>query len=218
MLLKIGHRGARAYETENTIASFGRALAMGANAVELDVRRTGDRVLILSHDDNLKKVYGVDLPVNSSSLQALKQASEDSIATLEEALGFLKGRMQRVLVELKEPGCEEEVLALIGKAGMVRSVIAASFHEPILAALRQKHRSIETGLIYARHRHPVQTARELQVQYLIPLYRFVHTRDIEKAHAEGLKVIVWTINTAAEAQTYIAKGVDGIATDRPDIF
>ena len=62
------------------------------------------------------------------------------------------------------------------------------------------------------------TALKLKAQYLVPLYRFVHTRDIEKAHTNNLKVIVWTINTQEEDKEYIAKGVDGIASDKPDIF
>ena len=39
-----------------------------------------------------------------------------------------------------------------------------------------------------------------------------------KAHKSNLKVIVWTINTGEEAKLYIAKDVDGIATDKPGIF
>jgi glycerophosphoryl diester phosphodiesterase len=46
----------------------------------------------------------------------------------------------------------------------------------------------------------------------------VHTKDVGKAHKNSLKVIVWTINTREEAEKFIAKGVDGIATDKPDIL
>ena len=42
MFLKVGHRGARAYETENTLESFRKAIEMGVNAVELDVRQSKD--------------------------------------------------------------------------------------------------------------------------------------------------------------------------------
>jgi len=62
MFLKVGHRGARAYEIENTLESFKKALELGANAVELDVRQSMDGKLLLSHDDNLKRVFGSDVP------------------------------------------------------------------------------------------------------------------------------------------------------------
>jgi glycerophosphoryl diester phosphodiesterase len=64
----------------------------------------------------------------------------------------------------------------------------------------------------------VEAALQLNAQYLVPLYRFTHTRDVEKAHKNNLKIIVWTINTRQEVKEYIAKGVDGIASDKPDIF
>jgi glycerophosphoryl diester phosphodiesterase len=54
MFLKIGHRGAKAYEIENTIESFEKAIRLGANAVELDVRKSKDGKLVVSYDDNLK--------------------------------------------------------------------------------------------------------------------------------------------------------------------
>jgi glycerophosphoryl diester phosphodiesterase len=59
---------------------------------------------------------------------------------------------------------------------------------------------------------------KLDARYLIPLYRFTHAKNVEDAHRNVLKVIVWTINTVEEAKEYKAKGVDGIATDKPDIL
>ena len=51
MFLKIGHRGARAYETENTLESFSKAIELGVNAIELDVRQSKDVRLVIIHDD-----------------------------------------------------------------------------------------------------------------------------------------------------------------------
>lgn len=218
MFLKIGHRGAKAYEVENTVASFKRAVVLGANAVELDVRQSKDRELIVCHDDNLKRVFGVDLSVHEATVAELKKATGNQIITLEEALQSAGNTVVKVLVELKETGYEKKILEEVNRTKLKERVIIASFHEDALAAMRELDRKIETGLIYTKFRNPIDAAIKLQAQYLVPLYRFVHTKDIEKAHKNNLKVIVWTINTEDEAQTYIAKGVDGIATDRPDIF
>ena len=75
-----------------------------------------------------------------------------------------------------------------------------------------------TGLIYAKHSNPIKAALELKANYLVALYRFTHTATVQKAHENGLKIIVWTINTPQEAQEYAKKGVDGIASDKPDIL
>jgi len=218
MFLKVGHRGARAYEIENTLESFKKALELGANAVELDVRQSRDGKLVLSHDETLKRVFGNDVTVSQATLKELKQLTASKILTLGEALRFLDSKVDKILVELKETGYEKKVLDVILREKLLDRAIAVSFHEDALAAMRGLHKRIETGIIYARFKNPVDAARRLGAGYLLPLYRFVHTRDIEKAHEHNLKVIVWTINTPKEARDYSAKGVDGIASDKPDIF
>jgi len=218
MFLKVGHRGARAYEIENTLASFRKALELGANAVEIDVRKSKDGKVIISHDDNLKKVFGIDIPLSEATLEELKELTGNRIVTLEETLRFLDRKVEKILVELKEAGYEKKVLDVIRKEELEDMVIVVSFLEEALANIRRLDKKIETGLIYTKFRNPLDAALKLNAQYLVPLYRFVHTRDVEKAHKNNLKVIVWTINTKEEAREYIARGVDGIASDKPDIF
>jgi glycerophosphoryl diester phosphodiesterase len=218
MLLKIGHRGAKAYKTENTIESFSKAIELGANAIEFDVRRSKDAQLIISHDNNLEKVYGKDVLVNETTLRELKQLTNNRIATLEEGLRFIGGKVEKILVELKEAGYEQVVLDLITKENLREKVIIVSFLEEALARVRDLDATIETGLIYTKPKKPIETALKLNAQYLVALYRFTHRRDIAKAHKSNLKVIVWTVNTKNDAQEYVAKDVDGIASDKPDIF
>jgi glycerophosphoryl diester phosphodiesterase len=218
VFLKIGHRGAKAYETENTIESFGKAIALGVNAVELDVRASKDKTLVISHDDSLKRVFGKEVPLCHATLKELKDLTGGKIITLEEALHFLRGKVEKILVELKEVGLEKKTIDVIGKEKLREKVIVVSFHEEALARVRELDNKIEVGLIYAKFKRPVEAALMLNAQYLVPLYRFVHKRDVQKAHKNNLKVIVWTINRRDEAMSYIAKDVDGIATDKPDIF
>lgn len=218
MFLKVGHRGAKAYEIENTLESFIKAIELGANAIELDVRISQDAQLIISHDDNLKKVFRKDVRINEATLKELKHMTENRIVSLEEALRFIGKKAEKILIELKEAGYENKVLDVIRKEKLEDRVIIVSFHEETLAHVRAIDKKIETGLIYTKFKNPIDTALKLNAQYLVPLYRFVHRRDIAKAHKSNLKVIVWTINTTLEVQNYIAKDVDGIATDKPDIF
>lgn len=218
MFLRVGHRGARAYEIENTLESFKKAIELGVNAIELDVRKSKDGKFIIIHDDNLKKVFDKDVPVNQATLKELKQLTDNKIPTLEEALEFIDKKVDKILVELKEAGYERKILEIIKKEKIKDRVIIISFHEQAISNLRKLDKQIETGLIYSKYKNPVEAALKLNAQYLISLYRFTHTRDVEKAHKNNLKVIVWTINTKQEVKEYIAKGVDGIATDKPDIF
>ena len=218
MFLKVGHRGAKAYETENTLESFRKAIELGANAIELDVRISGDSKLIVIHDDNLKKVFGKDVQIKESTLEELKQLTDNRIVTFDEALRFIGRKVEKILVELKDTGYERDVLDIIRKEKLEDRVIVVSFHEEALAHVRELDKKIETGLIYTKFKKPIDAALKLNAQYLVPLYRFVHRRDIAKAHKSNLKVIVWTVNTTIEVQNFIAKDVDGTATDKPDIF
>ncbi len=218
MFLKVGHRGAKAYETENTIESFRKAIELGANAIEFDVQQTVDHKLVIIHDDNLKRVFGQDIPIKGSLLRNLKALTGDKIPTFREALEFIDNKVDKIIVELKKEGYEKKVLRQIKKAGLRDRIIIVSFNESSLSEMRRLDKHIETGLIYARHKKPIASAIKLNSQYLLPLYRFTHTKNVERAHKNNLKVVVWTINSKDKANKYRAKGVDGIASDKPDIL
>jgi len=218
--LKIGHRGAKAYEPENTLRSFDQAVTLGVDAVELDVRKTKDNQLVVIHNSDVDKTTNGKGAVNELTLEEIKQLVTDKgekIPTLDEALTFL-GKHVKTLIELKEVGLEADVLDLVEKKGLLDKVIIVSFHEDVLRKIRELNKDVETGLIYVRHKNPIKAALDLKAQYLLSLYRFIHSANVKKAHEAGLKVIVWTINTKEEVAQYRNKGVDGIASDRPDIL
>jgi glycerophosphoryl diester phosphodiesterase len=219
-MLRIGHRGARAYEPENTIRSFRKALEIGVDAVELDVRKTKDNKLVVIHDADVKRTTdgkGLVSELTLTEIKAFSTEKGEKIPTLEEVLDFLDKKV-KILIELKEVGVERQVLTAIGERGVKKNVIIVSFIEEALQKVRELDKDVETGLIYARHKNPLKTALELKANYLLPLYRFTHTANVQKAHENGLKVIVWTINKPEEIAEYAKKGVDGIASDKPDIL
>jgi len=220
IVLKIGHRGARAYEPENTLSSFRRALELGVYAVELDVRRTRDNELVVIHNADVNKTTDGSGAVNELTLEEIQRfvtEKGEHVPTLEDVLDAVAKRV-KVLVELKEAGTEEQVISLIRKKRLTENVIIISFHEDALRKVRELSDEVETGLIYVRHKNPIQAALDLKAEYLLPLYRFTHSSNVKKAHEAGLKVIVWTINNKEEVDEYKKKGVDGIASDRPDIL
>jgi glycerophosphoryl diester phosphodiesterase len=219
-MLKVGHRGARAYEPENTLRSYRRALELGVNAVELDVRMTRDGEVVVIHDAEVDRTTNGKGLVSQLTLKEIKQLNtekDEKIPTLEEALDFLDKKV-KVLIELKETGFEEKVLRAVQKRGLEENVVIVSFLEDALRKVRELNGKVETGLIYVKHKNPVKAASDLKASYLLPLYRFTHAADVQKAHQNGLKVVVWTINKPEEVADYVKKGVDGITSDMPDIL
>src|SRR5262249_37627094 len=84
--LVLGHRGASAVAPENTLAAFARARELGADGVELDVRRTADDVLLVHHDP---EVDGFGVIVGSSFAEL--RAAHPALPTLAEALDACRG-------------------------------------------------------------------------------------------------------------------------------
>jgi glycerophosphoryl diester phosphodiesterase len=219
-MLRIGHRGARAYEPENTLRSFKKALEIGVNAVELDVRKTRDHQLVVIHDADVKRTTDGKGLVSDLTVKEIKEFTAEKgekIPTLKEALDFLDKKV-KILIELKEEGVDEKVLSLVREGGLQKNVVVVSFSEEALRKVRKLDKEVETGLIYVKHKNPVKAALDLEASYLLPLYRFTHSANVQKAHENGLKVIVWTVNKPEEVAEYAKKGVDGIASDRPDIL
>jgi glycerophosphoryl diester phosphodiesterase len=158
--------------------------------------------------------------VSDLTLKEIKGFSAEKgekIPTLKEALDFLDKKV-KILIELKEAGVEEKVLATVRENGLQKNVMLVSFLEEALRKVKALDKEVETGLIYVKHKNPIKAALDLEAGYLLSLYRFTHTDNVQKAHDNGLKVIVWTINKPEEVAEYAKKGVDGIASDKPDIL
>ena len=219
-MLRVGHRGAKAYAPENTLMSFKKAMEIGVDAVELDVRKTKDNQLVVIHDADVKRTTDGEGLVSELTLKEIKSFSAEKgekIPTLEETLDFLDKKV-KVVIELKETGIEEQVLSIVHMKSLEKNVVIVSFLEDALKKVRELDKDIETGLIYAKHKNPIKAALELKANYLLSFYRFTHTANVEKAHQNGLKMIVWTINKPEEVEEYAKKGVDGISSDKPDIL
>lgn len=220
MILKIGHRGAGGYVPENTLKSFEKAIKLGVNAIEFDVRQTKDKKLIIFHDEKVNRLTSSKGFVKNLTLKQIKSLNinGESIPTFQEALDFIDKKIEKIFVEIKETGFEGRVLREIKKRRLEDRAIIISFLESALKKVHRLAKNIEIGLIFVKYRNPIESALKLKANYLVSFYRFTHTRNIQKAHAHNLKVIVWTINTKKEALKYAGKGVDGITSDKPDIL
>lgn len=220
MFLRIGHRGAKGYEPENTLKSFEKAIKLGVNAIEFDVRETKDKELVVFHDSSVKCLTQGRGFVKNLTLKEIKslKVEGEPIPVFTETLDFIDKKVEKILIELKVSDLESRVLKEVKKRGLEDRVIIVSFLAGALKKIQKLDKSIETGLIYVVHPNPFKSASLLEVNYLLPLYRFCHTSTIQKAKKLGLKVLVWTINKKAEALKYAKKGVDGITSDKPDIL
>ncbi len=218
-----GHRGARRAAPENTIQAFELAMDEGAEGVELDVRVTSDRALVIHHDAAFRKDDGRLLELRATPLEELQRTSENEgrrIPTLEEVLAFSERRNPLLNVELKASGslsgwlAQKAAEALRGR----ERVLVSSFHVGILQKFGRLRPEIPTAYLYERRlRVPLPwIQRFTRAGGLHPIQSLLDAQTIQRLRAQGAHVVnVWTVNDAMRAQELAALGVDGIITDVP---
>ncbi|HET8771795.1 MAG TPA: glycerophosphodiester phosphodiesterase [Gemmatimonadaceae bacterium] len=210
----IAHRGASRERPENTLAAFIRAVELGADAVELDVHRTHDCVIVVHHDPVLSN-GGSDRPVPILSLDraALRawRVGGEPIPTLAEVLDVLDGRAV-AYCELKGRDSARGTLELLASTG-VPGAVHAFDHRQIAEAHRIAP-DVPRGVLEASY--PVDSLHALTAVSGRDLWRhcdFIDRDLVETAHKAGKRVIAWTVNDAETMQRFAEWGVDALCTD-----
>lgn len=239
------HRGAAAELPENTLPSFERALALGADALETDLHLTRDGVVVVAHDEDGKRMANVGDEIRRSTLREVKGwdvgwgfVAEGArpfankgfqVPTLEELLDAFPGVLLNVDAKELDPPVVPPLLALLDRKGAAGRVNVASFHRRALRDARRRGYAGTTGLapleMGALLGLPVAACAALrrvgrigdvaQIPVRQGPVTFARRAFIDKLHAVGLRVDFWTINDAQEATRLCALGADGIMTDDP---
>jgi glycerophosphoryl diester phosphodiesterase len=220
------HRGGAALAPENTMAAFDNGVALGADGVELDVHLSKDGVVVVHHDSTLDRMTSLRGPVNERRADELSRAG---VPALEEVLRRYPS--VRVIVELKVNArlLASAFVDVVRRAGAVDRVAAGSFGLRVLREVRRLEPAIATSAAreevrWALYRSWVgwPVARVPYGGYQVPEIagrtRVVSPRFVRCAHAAGLAVQVWTVDTETDARRLLDWGVDALITDRPDII
>jgi glycerophosphoryl diester phosphodiesterase len=212
------HRGASAAYPENTIEAFQGAKTLGADWVELDVRRTVDGALAVHHDAHLADGRAI-VELRAADLPA-------SVPSLAEALEAC--RPLGVNVEIKnspndgdfddKAALVEPVVAVIRDCS--QPIIVSSFHRPTLERVRAAASDVPRALLTFDLRDAPRTIDSAAAAGHVALHPWDGTVThelVELAHAAGLKVNVWTVDEPGRIVELAAMGVDGIVTNVPDV-
>jgi glycerophosphoryl diester phosphodiesterase len=209
----IAHRGASADEQENTLPAFERAIADGADFVELDVQASADGKLVVFHDLDLDRLTPLRGPLRKRSLAELR---EHGIPTLEEVVELSRGRVG-VMAELKAPN-------LFRRHDLARRTAELLGADDALLAFSRR------ALLDAkRYRLELRILQHVGLGVSIRAaasYAWgvgfwdprVSVRGLAKARRLGLATTVYTVNDAARMRALAALGVDGIFSDRPGLL
>ena len=216
----VAHRGASAYEPENTLRSIAKAIDLRAPVVEVDVRRCRSGELVVFHDEDLSRLFGVNIKLSNLTLQELKNYKVGGIAeipTLNDVLEFIKGKV-KLFIEVKEKGIEGEVVSKVKDLGLLDDVAIISFHQEVLINVKSLEPKVHVGLIISHPYPNIHNLVRYGIEVLLPRYNLVTGRLVKEVRSKGIKLIPWVVNDVALAIKLRNLGVDGIASDKPDII
>jgi len=227
--LVIAHAACKGHAPENTLAGVRAALALDADAVEVDVHCTADRVPVLIHDATVDRTTDGSGAVAALTLAQLRRLDAgvrvfegrfagERIPTLAEALDFTRGRCLLV-VEVKAPGIEREVLSVLRPAA--DDVMVWSFLPEVVTRVRELVPTIPCALLApALEGRPPEalfrTALQAGQQAVALHHASVDAELVHRAARRGLSVFAWTADEPDEHRRLQQAGAAGIVTNYPD--
>jgi glycerophosphoryl diester phosphodiesterase len=215
--LVIAHRGASAYEEENSLAAFRAAGRMGADGVELDVHATAEGSLFVHHDEAIE---GHPIPRHTTAqAAAFRLANGEPLPTLEQALDAIAPQLQ-VFIEVKSLPArfDSRLFAAIEGGPNPSGYAVHGFDHRIVRRLGEARPSLPRGVLSTAY--PVRPLAALEDAGATMLWQergLVDRPLVEALHVAGCRLFVWTVNDASEMQDLLALGVDGLCTNFPDV-
>lgn len=220
----IGHRGAPRERPENTLASFLRALDLGADAIELDVHATRDGVVVVHHDfvprasSSVASLQGRPIAELTAAELATFRVSGEPIPTLSDVLAAI-GTRATVYVEIKGRAIEQLVVATIARGASREAVPVHSFDHRMVARARAIDSSVVSGILLASYLvEPERALRAARARDYWQEWSMIDEHLVRAVHGAEGRVIAWTVNEPDEARRLASIGVDGICTDVPQVI
>ena len=225
----IAHRGVSGLERENTCAAFVAAGNRSYFGIETDVHLTADGQYVIIHDDTTTRVAGVELTVEETDMATLRSLRlkdvgtecprEDlCLPTLEEYISICRKYGKVAVLELKNRMPDEsvwEIVEIVRTCGWLENTIFISFKLDNLIALRAKYPAQPAQYLLSKIEDPDAVLEKL-TKYQLGLdvkYTALTCDVVERTHAAGLEVNVWTVDTLVDAARVIAMGVDYITSN-----
>lgn len=230
--LVLAHRGGAELRTENSLAAFEHALALGVDVLEFDLQVTSDGHLVLHHDAAVnpkvcKAPEGSTLrhaPIGELTLAVVRQfdCGGEPMPTLDEFFRFVKDSKAVLLGEIKPVKDAQQAVELlhaaIRKHGMEKRFILQSGDYEAIDAMRRKDSSIALCLLNARRFQPpryVELARRHKATHMMLRSADATPEELQALRRMGVKLFSGTANEPDQWERYVELGFDGILTDDP---
>lgn len=222
------HRGDSSRAPENTMAAFNRAIQLGVRSIELDVHPAGDGTLMVIHDDTVDRTTNGSGRVCEMTVDELLRLDAGSsfsagfagerIPQFADVLDRVASTEVRLNVEVKACPRDVDVPAAVvshlRRAGAERRDVVSSFDLDTLLRIRALADEIDVALI-GQGPEVLQAALRHRLPWIHGHHETVDQALVEVAHANGIRVNVWTVDDASRFVQWRRMGVDKVCTNRP---
>lgn len=218
----IGHKGACATSTENTLPSFREALEHRVYCIEFDVRNTADGHTVVFHDASLLRMAGDLRRISDCTLSELREVkigNNETIPTLNEALDVI-GDNAKVNIEIKDakstPNVCQVILQRVKSGRNYDDFIVSAFRPQTLRDVHKTNAKIRLALLQVLPFGFLTTRLPIAA---VGFSRFFLPKFLIKiAKSKGLWVYAWTVNSQRRASALAKNGVDAVVTDHADLM
>ena len=231
MIHNIAHRGASAYEPENTLRAFARAIEMGATMLELDVHLSRDGHLVVIHDPDLSRTTdgsGSAGGMSLAEIQRLDAGLGEHVPTLAEVIDLVRGRAQ-LYIEMKGQQTPAAVVDTLRRTAFIDQAIAGSFYPWLPQKVKFLEPAIRTSVLIAtrdRQAPFIDWVLAVEADYVHPCWERalptpheLLTPDLIAAiRGHGLGIVLWHEERPEELRELVKLDVDGICTNTPDVL
>ena len=223
-MFKIGHRGAKGHEPENTIIGFQKAIDLHVDRIELDVHLSSDNELMVIHDETIDRTTDGQGLVSSFSLPELKRFKIEkihNIPTLTEVLNLIDQKCD-INIELKSFESADYVVALIEKYVNEKNwkydrFIVSSFDWNALQQVAFLNADIPIGVLTETDLDlAFAFAKFIRAKSIHPYFHLLTKENTTQLQQKGFQVFPWTINEIEDIKRIKTYQVDGIISDFPD--
>lgn len=211
------------YEPESTLASFQKAIELGADMVELDVHLCKSGELVVIHDESVGRTTngkGLVSQMILAELKKLDAGKGETIPTLEEVFDFVNRRVG-INIELKGQNTAKPAADLIQryktKGWNENLFLVSSFDREELREFRRHDPNTKIGVLFKRRSNDLfDFATEIGAYSIHISLKEFSLDFLDEARQRGFKVFVWTVNSPKDIRRFVELGVDGIFSDFPD--
>lgn len=223
-MLKIGHRGARGYEAENTLSSFQKAIDLQVDAIELDVHLSSDGELMVIHDETIDRTTngkGELKKFTRAELQHFSIEGNNKIPTLQEVFDLVDRRCF-INIELKTFETAAKVVQLIEKYIREKNweytdFLVSSFNWDALEEVNFVNPKIQIAVLTETDLDKALAfAKIIQAKSINPDFQLLNKENTKKLQENGFDVYPWTVNETADIKRIQSFNVNGIISDFPD--